>query len=157
IKFNLGKIQLVLFLFFSAFIFGRLLFGHYDIILYAEITMLFYYAFIAFKKVKHYSIYVVTSLFLLVLSLYFNKISTIEIVTLMILCIVILLINYARRIGTLTINEKYIFSKNIIDNSNTLTIATNKMGEVTYCGNSIEKILGYKPEEVMNDNFWQLT
>src|SRR5690606_26899520 len=109
IKFNLGKIQLVLFLFFSAFIFGRLLFGHYDIILYAEITMLFYYAFIAFKKVKHYSIYVVTSLFLLVLSLYFNKISTIEIVTLMILFIVILLINYARRFGTLTINEKYIF------------------------------------------------
>ena len=157
VKYNLRKIQLVYFLAFSLFTFYRFAMGHFDIILFAEISMIFYYSYIAFARVRDYNYFVLSSLIILFFIFYLNKLSSIEVMSLMVLCVVILLINYARRIGTLNVNEKYIFSKNIIDNSNTLTIATNKMGEVTYCGNSIEKILGYKPEEVMNDNFWKLT
>lgn len=157
IKVNLRKIQLTFFLIFSVFTYLRIFLGHFDIIIYAEISMLFYYSYIAFAKVKDYNIYNLISLSLLLI-LFFSGISnSIEIISLIILCFVILLINYARRIGTLNINEKYIFSKNIIDNSSTLTIATDKFGNVSYCGNSIHKILGYKPEEVMGNNFWKLT
>lgn len=157
IKSNLRKIQLNYFLFFSAFTFLRIFSGHFDIIMYAEVSMIFYYSYIAFAKVKEYNVFVLSSLALLLIAFFVNSTHTIEIVSLIILCFVILLINYARRIGTLNINEKYIFSKNIIDNSSTLTIATDKFGNVSYCGNSIKKILGYTPEEVMGNNFWSLT
>ncbi|WP_221259152.1 PAS domain S-box protein [Flavobacterium okayamense] len=156
-KKNLRKIQYVYFLFFTAFTFSRILLGHFDIVIYAEMSMIFYYSYIAIPKIKEYNYFILFSLSFLLVIFISGIVDSIEIISLAVLSIVILLINYARRIGTLNINEKYIFSKNIIDNSSTLTIATDKMGNVNYCGNSIEKILGYTAEEVMGENFWKLT
>lgn len=53
--------------------------------------------------------------------------------------------------------DKFQFTNEIVHKGNSLTIATNKKGEVTFCSDSIEKILGYKPQDVMGMGFWQLT
>lgn len=157
IKNNLSKIQLLYFLFFTVFTYSRILAGHFDIIIYAEMSLIFYYSYIAIPRIKDYNYFTLLSLSFLLIVFITGIHNTFEIISLIVLSIVILLINYARRIGTLNINEKYIFSKNVIDNSSTLTIATDKMGLVNYCGKSIEKILGYTVEEVMGENFWRLT
>lgn len=157
VKNNLLKIQLTYFLFFTIFTYARILSGHFDIIIYAEVSMIFYYSYIAIPKIKEYNYFILFSLSLLLAVFIAGSFNSIEIISLIVLSFVILIINYARRIGTLNINEKYIFSKNVIDNSSTLTIATDKMGLVNYCGKSIEKILGYTAEEVMGENFWKLT
>ena len=55
------------------------------------------------------------------------------------------------------IQEKFNFTNEIVNKGNSLTIATNKEGEVTFCSDTITSILGYTPNEVMGFGFWKLT
>jgi PAS domain S-box-containing protein len=55
------------------------------------------------------------------------------------------------------IKEKFYFSNEIVNKGNSLTIATNKEGKVTFCSDTITSILGYSPTEVMGFGFWKLT
>ncbi|MEC4005827.1 PAS domain S-box protein [Flavobacterium sp. SUN052] len=52
---------------------------------------------------------------------------------------------------------KLLFAKEIVNKGNTLTIATNKKGEVSFCSDQITEFLGYTKEEVMGFGFWKLT
>ncbi|WP_170141402.1 PAS domain S-box protein [Flavobacterium aquicola] len=69
----------------------------------------------------------------------------------------IFIINHIRHVSLAKIQEKFNFTNEIVNKGNSLTIATNKMGEITFCSNTITSILGYTPEEVMGYGFWKLT
>lgn len=45
----------------------------------------------------------------------------------------------------------------ISQNSNTIVIVINRNGELTYISNSVEKILGYQPEELLGEYWWKAT
>jgi PAS domain S-box-containing protein len=129
----------------------------FDIIPFAEFLLILFFSYSVFKNLKHYWVFM-SILFVVLFILLLNKTDeTKQIITLTNSFFVILAINYARRIAFLNTKDKILFSNNIINNSNSITIAADKFGNVTYCSNSIEKILGYKPEEVMGTNFWTLT
>lgn len=49
------------------------------------------------------------------------------------------------------------FTQDIINNTNSIIIAADNLGNVQYCNDSITKILGYTPEEVLGKAFWSLT
>ncbi|SCY04349.1 PAS domain S-box-containing protein [Flavobacterium caeni] len=53
--------------------------------------------------------------------------------------------------------DKFLFANEIVNKGNSLTIATNKKGEVTFCSETIESILGYTVAESMGLGFWSLT
>lgn len=53
--------------------------------------------------------------------------------------------------------DKFLFTNEIVNKGNSLTIATNKKGEVTFCSETIQSILGYTPEEAMGLGFWEIT
>jgi len=55
------------------------------------------------------------------------------------------------------VKEKFRFTNEIVNKGNTLTIATNNAGEISFCSKTITTILGYTPEEVMGMGFWKLT
>ncbi|MBC7845437.1 MAG: PAS domain S-box protein [Flavobacterium sp.] len=57
----------------------------------------------------------------------------------------------------LNTNDKFKFTNDIVNKGNTLTIATNNVGEISFCSETITSILGYTPEEVMGMEFWRLT
>lgn len=129
----------------------------FELISYTEFLLILFFSYSAFKKVNQY-VYFVIGMFITLIILLFNLPSeTKQIITLINTSFIILVINYARRISILNNNDKVLFSNSIINNSNSLTIATDRNGYLTYCGKSIEKILGYTPEEVMGKNFWSLT
>lgn len=154
---NAYNIQLFFFLCFATFVIAKLIILPFDIIIFAEATMVLYYSYVAFKKNNHYITFMIFCEIIFIYVLITNKLYYKEYISLIVVSLVIFLINYAKRISNLNANEKIIFSKSIIDNSNSLTIATDNFGNLTFCGNSIEKILGYKPKEVMGKNFWNLT
>lgn len=62
-----------------------------------------------------------------------------------------------RHISLLNITDKFHFTNDIINKGNTLTIATNKKGEISFCSETIFPLLGYTPEQVMGLEFWKLT
>lgn len=154
---NARNIQLLFFLCFATFVFYKLIVLPFDIIIFAEATMVLYYSYIAFRKNNHYITFIIFCEIIFIYVLLSNEQHHKEYISLIIVSLVVFLINYAKRISNFNANEKIIFSKSIIDNSNSLTIATDNFGNLTFCGNSIEKILGYSPKEVMGKSFWELT
>jgi PAS domain S-box-containing protein len=70
---------------------------------------------------------------------------------------IILVIHLGQIIRNIKANERLIFTQDIINNTNSIIIATDNMGNVIYCNDSISKILGYTPEEVLGKGFWILT
>lgn len=50
--------------------------------------------------------------------------------------------------------ERIILEKNILDNSNFITLAVDSFGTIQYCGKSVEKILGYTQSEAIGRKFW---
>ncbi|MDR6844610.1 PAS domain S-box protein [Flavobacterium granuli] len=69
----------------------------------------------------------------------------------------VFIINHIRNVSITKIQEKFNFANEIVNKGNSLTIATNKEGEVTFCSDTITSILGYTPAEVMGMEFWRLT
>jgi PAS domain S-box-containing protein len=146
-----------LFIFYTIFTIYKIISYPFDIIPFTQFLLVLFFSYSVFKNIKHYLLFM-SVVFLILFILLLNKTSeTKQIVTLINNFFVILVINYARRIAFLNTKDKILFSSNIINNSNSLSIATDEFGNLTYCSNSIEKILGYKPEEVLGNNFWKLT
>ncbi|WP_313807422.1 PAS domain S-box protein [Flavobacterium sp.] len=129
----------------------------FDLITFTEFLLILFFSYSVFKKVNQYLFFVISLMAILIVLLFNITSETKQIITLINTSFIVLVINYARRIAILNANDKILFTSNIINNSNSLTIATDKYGNLTFCGKSIEKILGYTPEEVMGKNFWSLT
>lgn len=129
----------------------------FDLITYTEFLLILFFSYSVFKKVNQYLFFVVSLMAVLTVLLFNLTSETKQIITLINTSFIVLVINYARRIAILNANDKIMFTSSIINNSNSLTIATDRHGNLTFCGKSIEKILGYTAEEVMGKNFWALT
>ena len=72
-------------------------------------------------------------------------------------CFLILFIHYIQHITFLNTQDKFRFTNEIVNKGNSITIAANKKGEVSFCSESVEEILGYTPEEMLGFGFWILT
>ena len=145
------------FICFTLIVIYKILEFPFNIITFSEFTLILFFSYSVFKNINQYLIFM-SFIFLVLFVILINKSSeTLQIVSLLNNFFVILVINYARRIAILNTKDKILFSNNIINNSNTISIATDKFGYVSYCNDSVEKILGYKPEEIMGRNFWILT
>lgn len=154
---HLRKIFIAIILLYSAHVIFKIATQPFELITYTEFLLIIFFSYSTFKTVNQYVFFII-ALFIALLILLLNVQSeTKQIITLINTSFIVLVINYARRISILNNNDKVLFSNSIIDNSNSLTIATDRNGELTFCGKSIEKILGYTPEEVMGKNFWLLT
>ena len=57
----------------------------------------------------------------------------------------------------ISISEKLIFADTVVNKGNSIVIASNNKGEIIYASETLFPILGYLPEEVMGDRWWQLT
>ncbi|MFI0427780.1 MAG: PAS domain-containing protein, partial [Flavobacterium sp.] len=96
--------------------------------------------------------------FLLLLALLYQKPTETFVIIVLLNCLFItLIIHLSQFIRNVKNNEKLLFTQDIIDNTNSIIIATDNLGKVLYCNESISKILGYSPEEVLGDAFWALT
>ena len=177
-NFSIGCVFLVIFLISekSTYIFNRIqkiftfLFYLYFILIFYNIITLkndilptyafivgFFLSFIVLKPIQKYWIFSSLVFCSLLLIFFFNLIPEREAIILISYAIMIYIINHIRYISIYKINEKINFTNEIVNKGNSLTIATNKFGEVTFCSDTITTILGYTPGEVMGFGFWKLT
>lgn len=154
---SLGAIFIVFIVVYSIIVIYKIIKLPFDLITFTEFLLILFFSYSVFKKVNQYLVFIVSLIAVLIVLLFNLTSETKQIVTLINTSFIVLVINYARRIAILNANDKIMFTSSIINNSNTLTIATDSRGNLTFCGKSIEKILGYTPEEVMGKNFWALT
>nr|WP_309759535.1 PAS domain S-box protein [Flavobacterium sp.] len=71
--------------------------------------------------------------------------------------IIIVLINYIQDILLRSSSDQFRFNNQIINKGNSLILATNRKGEVVFCSENVETILGYTVDQVMGLGYWKLT
>lgn len=122
-----------------------------------EFLLILFFAYNVFDKFKAYIIFSVLILTALLI-LFFNIKANREMFLILIIAnVIILIINFSRRSYLLNANDKLIFTNNIINQSNSITLACDNLGNVKFCSDSVTKILGYTPQEVLDKQFWKLT
>ncbi|REH00899.1 PAS domain S-box-containing protein [Flavobacterium aquicola] len=123
---------------------------------YSFIIALFF-SYIVIKPIQKYWIFF-GCVFCYLFAIYaFEVVPAKKVIMLICGSLMIFIINHIRHVSLAKIQEKFNFTNEIVNKGNSLTIATNKMGEITFCSNTITSILGYTPEEVMGYGFWKLT
>jgi PAS domain S-box-containing protein len=117
----------------------------------------FLFSYDVIRPIKRYWLFV-TSVFIFISILFVFEIVPLKSIAILFnYSLIIQIINYVRHKSLLNIKDKFRFTDEIVNNGNSLTIATNPIGEITFCSETIVSILGYSPEEVMGLNFWKLT
>lgn len=159
-KYIFDRIQAIFtFLFYIYFIliFYNIISLQNDILPTYAFIVAFFLSFIVLKPIQKYWIFSGIVFCSLIALLVFNLIPEKKAIILISYSIMVYIINHIRYISIYKINEKINFTNEIVNKGNSLTIATTKFGEVTFCSDTITTILGYTPGEVMGYGFWKLT
>lgn len=152
--------QTIFILFFFAYYLNierNLVVRDYDLITVIAFVIGLFFSYQVLKPIKLYWLFVGMTASFLLSCWIFNWLPFNETIILMCYGLVIQFIHYIQHISQLNTQDKLRFTSEIVHKGNTLTIATNKTGEVSFCSDSVREILGYEPEEMLGFGFWQLT
>ncbi len=159
-KYLYNRIQnifiLLFYIYFANVIYNIIFLPEDPLPAYAFIVTLFF-AYIIIKPIQRYRYFMAIVFFLLLTIYAFNWITFKKNLILLNFYILVFVINHIRHISITKIQEKFNFTNEIVNKGNSLTIATNKEGKVTFCSDTITSILGYTPNEVLGLEFWKLT
>jgi PAS domain S-box-containing protein len=154
---KIQNIYIILFLFYYLVICHNIIFLADDTIPNYAFIVGFFFSYVILKPVKIYWAFSGFVLLFLITTYSFDLIPIKKNVILFNFAVVVFIINLIRHTATLKTRDKFLFANEIINNGNSLTITTNKNGELTFCSETISFILGYTPAEVMGLRFWELT
>ncbi|MEK8179760.1 PAS domain S-box protein [Flavobacterium buctense] len=154
------KITLVFPLFYLCyfcFIGYNLFFTPYELISYASFIVAFFLSYFVIKNILQYWVFVLSIFAFLIFSYQTELIESKLTILLVCTFLSTVAIHISRHLALLETKNKFLFSDIIVNNGNSLIMTTNKKGEVSFCSESVETILGYTVEEVMGMGFWKLT
>ncbi len=135
----------------------KMIFFPNHIAAFLDFLVAFFLSYSVFRSIKYYWLYVFM-IFGLIIALYTsNAISREVMVAFMYSCFIIAILNQVRYIVNLNAKDKFLFADNIVNKGTSLVLAVNKKGEVVYCSETIQQILGYNVDEVKGMNYWTLT
>ncbi|MFN3968289.1 PAS domain S-box protein [Flavobacterium sp.] len=142
---------------YFCFIGYNLFFKPYELISYASFIVAFFLSYFVIKNILQYWIFVLSIFAFLIFSYQTELIESKLTVLLVCTFLSTVAIHISRHLALLETKNKFLFSDIIVNNGNSLIMTTNTKGEVSFCSESVETILGYKVEEVMGMGYWKLT
>lgn len=154
------KITLIFPLFYLGyfcFIGYNLFFESYELISYASFIVAFFLSYFVLKNILQYWIFVLSIFIFLIYSYQTELIERNLTVLLACTFLSTVAIHISRHLALLETKNKFLFSDIIVNNGNSLIITTNRKGEVSFCSESVETILGYTVNEVLGMGYWKLT
>jgi PAS domain S-box-containing protein len=154
---NIRKLFISIFIIYFCVVARNLIELTDDTVAIVAYIVAFYFSFSILKPIRTYVVFVVVTYVFLLNILIFKLVAIDKVIILLNYTTIILIINYIRYISSLNIINKFRFTNEIVNKGNSLTIAVNKIGELSFCSDTITEILGYSPKEVMGMKFWELT
>ena len=154
---NINAIFLIIFIGYFHFILYNIAFKSFELVSYVSLTIAFFLSYFVFKKFFHYLFFLVYVLAICFVLFITNSLTKDLSIILFNSIIVTAAIHLARHFALIETKNKFHFANEIVNKGNSLTIATNKKGELSYCSDQITEFLGYQPDEVLGMKFWELT
>ncbi|WP_396211641.1 PAS domain S-box protein [Flavobacterium sp.] len=154
---NIRVIFTFIYILYLLFEFNNLVTREFNLITYSAFLLIVYFSFTIYKTLKEFIFFHTFLGFLYLYTFTQHLISDKLALIIVISSILIAFVNYLRYLSIITNTENILYASSIDDKNNSLSIAINTKSEVIYCSESITKILGYYPEQVIGKNFWILT
>ena len=154
---NIQQIFIVFFLVYFCSIARNIIISPTDIIPPVAFIVAFYFSYTVLKPAKLYWGFIALVYIYFAVIYVFELFPLQTILALFINSLIIVIINYIHYILGLNSKDEFRFNNQIINNGNSLIMATNKKGEVVFCSETINSILGYSIDEVMGMGYWKLT
>ena len=154
---NIQRLYLVCLLIYFISLSGNIITSPADEALILTFIIIFFFCYTLIKPTKLYLAFVLL-VFLYVFTLFTFDLVPLKISLLLIICtIIISTMNYIHYVLQLNRNNKSKFNDQIINKGNSLILATNKKGEIVFCSENVETILGYTVDEMMGLGFSNIT
>lgn len=154
---NINTVFITIFLAYFHFILYNIAFKPFEMVSYVSIIIAYFLSYFLFKKFFHY-LFFFGYVLLICLLFYSQSFLSKDLAIILFNSILVSsAIHLARHFALLETKNKFSFANEIVNKGNSLTIATNKKGEVSYCSEQIKEFLGYTPDEVLGMKFWELT
>jgi PAS domain S-box-containing protein len=154
---NLNKIFTIFYFIYFTFISYIVFFNPFEIVTFLTLIVLFFISYFVIESNTYYWIFVVSIFILLAVFYQLDCIESKYIIIMAGAFIAIIAFHISRYLANVDIRNKFIFSRIIVNNGNSLILTTNKKGEITFCSESIKDILGYEVEEILGMGYWNLT
>ena len=154
---NLNYLFLICFTSYFLFIIHNILYKPFELVSYVGLIIAFFLSYFVFKGFKQYLIFIILVLIFTIL-LYNQDIIPKKLVIILFNSFLLTIaIHLARHFALIETKNKLAFTNEIVNKGNSLTIATNKKGEVLFCSEQVKEYLGYSSDEVLGLKFWTLT
>lgn len=154
---NIRYVYIFLYVSYLLFIFKNIVFNDFNLITYTAYLICIYFSFTIYENLKEF---IILSLFLLLLMLvlFIGEYVPVKLnLTLFLATAIITFLNYLRHLSDIDYKSSLLFTNETVQKEELLSIVSNKNGEISFCSDSFEKILGYKPTELLGLNYWTLT
>ena len=153
----LNVLFLICFTSYFIFIIHNIIYKPFELVSYVGLIIAFFLSYFVFSSFKHYTIFIVLVLIFTIL-LYNEAIIPKKLVIILFNSFLLTIaIHLARHFALIETKNKLAFTNEIVNKGNSLTIATNRKGELVFCSEQVKDFLGYSPKEVMGLQFWKLT
>ncbi|MBK8601172.1 MAG: PAS domain-containing protein [Flavobacterium sp.] len=154
---NVQSIFIIIFFAYMTKMASKLALLEYDDVTLIGFIVSFFFSLQVIRPIKLYWMFLLYVIVFISCSFIFEWIPLQTLIILANFCFLIGFIHYVQYITYLNTQNKFRFSNEIVHKGNSLIIATNKKGEVSFCSESITEILGYTRDEVLGFGFWTLT
>ncbi len=154
---RLSSIFIFCFISYFLFVCYNIIFKPFELVSYVGLILVFFLSYFAFKNILQYLTFIFITL-VSTISIYNKGIIPNDLVIILFNSfLVITTVHLARHVTLLETQNKFLFNDKIVNKGNSITIVTNRKGEVFFCSEQIKDFLGYSPSEVMGLNYWKLT
>jgi PAS domain S-box-containing protein len=152
---NIRIIFISIFLAFMLYIAYNILFMPDDIVPIIAFLILFYFSYSILRPIKIYWAFVAMAAIFMAIVAFNPSVPQRSTVILINFSILIYIINQVKYGAVLNKKNSLRFTNEIVHKGNSLIIACNKKGDITFCSESVKEILGYCSTEVMGTKFWE--
>lgn len=154
---KISFIFIFIFLLFSTYIARNIIKLPNDIVPVISFLITFYFSYSILRPIKVYWYFAATVFLYHIINLTFHLIPLKSSVLLLTFSLVIFVINQVKYAIFLNTRDNFRFTNEIVHKGSSLTVASNKKGEIIFCSESVNEILGYSTDEVLGMGFWTLT
>jgi PAS domain S-box-containing protein len=157
LKNKIPTVFISIFLIFTAYIARNIIVHPNDVVPIIAFLISFYFSYSVLRPIKIYWYFAAAVFVYHVFNLVFDLIPMKSTVLLFTYSLVVFVVNQIKYAIFLNTRDNFRFTNEIVHKGSSLTVASNKKGELIFCSESITEILGYTTEEVMGMGFWNLT
>lgn len=154
---NIPTVFTLFYFSYFCFIGYNLFFEPFELISYVSFILAFFLSYFVIKNILHYWGFLILIFLFLTYSYHAHWLEAKMIILLFCTTISTVAIHISRHLALLETKNRFLFSDIIVNNGNSIIMTTNKKGEVSFCSQSIEAILGYRADEILGMNYWKLT